>query len=61
MLLEKEIFDSGNQKAKKWLIVSLSRLKTKSGKKLGELLMKIDSDEWWLKIAKKYILLTKFL
>jgi len=32
MLLEKEIFDSGNQKAKKWLIVSLSRLKTKSGK-----------------------------
>jgi putative hydrolase of HD superfamily len=61
MLLEKEVFDSGNQKAKKWLIVSLSRLKTKSGKKLGELLIKTNSDEWWLQIAKKYILLTKFL
>lgn len=61
MLLEKEVFDSGNQKARKWLIVSLSRLKTKSGKKLGELLVKTDSDEWWLQIAKRYILLTKFL
>lgn len=61
MILEKEVFDSGNQKAKKWLIVSLSRLKTKSGRKLGELLIKTNSDEWWLKVAKKYILLTKFL
>ena len=39
MLLEKEVFDSGNQKAKKWLIVSLTRLKTKSGKDFGELLV----------------------
>ena len=61
MLLEKETFDSGNQKAKKWLIVSLGRLKTKSGKKLGEFLIKTNSDEWWLRIANKYILLTKFL
>jgi putative hydrolase of HD superfamily len=61
MLLEKEVFDSGNQKAKKWLIVSLTRLKTKSGKDFGELLVKTDSDLWWLEIAKKYILLTKFM
>lgn len=61
MLLEKEVFDSGNQKAKKWLLVSLSRLKTKSGKTFGQLLISTDSDEWWLKIAKKYLLLTKFL
>jgi putative hydrolase of HD superfamily len=61
MLLEKETFDSGNQKAKKWLIVSLTRLKTKSGKEFGELLVKTDSDLWWLEIAKRYILFTKFL
>jgi len=60
MLLEKEVFDSGNQKAKRWLAVSLSRLKTKSGKDLGKLLIKTDSDLWWLKIAKKYLPITKF-
>ena len=61
MLLEKEVFDTGNKKAEKWLSVSLSRLKTKGGKELGKLLIKTDSDEWWLRIAKKYILFTKFL
>jgi putative hydrolase of HD superfamily len=61
MLLEKECLDSGNQKAKRWLAVSLSRLKTKSGKELGKLLIKTDSDAWWLEIAKKYILFTKFI
>jgi len=61
MLLEKEVLDSGNEKAKKWLIVSLSRLKTKGGKNFGELLIKTDSDRWWLEIAKKYLAFTKFL
>jgi putative hydrolase of HD superfamily len=61
MLLEKEVLDSGNQKAKRWLAVSLSRLKTKSGKDLGKLLIGTDSDAWWLEIAKKYILFTKFI
>jgi putative hydrolase of HD superfamily len=61
MLLEKEVFDSGNEKAKKWLDVSLSRLKTKSGKELGKLILKIDADEWWLEVAKKYLPFTKFL
>jgi len=61
MLLEKEVLDSGNQKAKRWLAVSLSRLKTKGGKDLGKLLIGTDSDAWWLQIAKKYILLTKFM
>ena len=61
MLLEKECFDLGNEKAKKWLMVSLVRLKTKSAKKLGEVLIKADSDSWWFKIIKKYLLLTKFL
>jgi putative hydrolase of HD superfamily len=61
MLLEKEVFDSGNEKAKKWLDVSLSRLKTKSGKELGKLILKTDTDEWWLEVAKKYLPFTKFL
>jgi putative hydrolase of HD superfamily len=61
MLLEKESFDTGNKKARKWLIFSLARLKTKSGKELGRSLIKTDSDSWWLKIVKKYLLFTKFL
>ena len=54
MLLEKECFDLGNEKAKKWLNFSFKRLKTKSGKELGKNLIETDSDEWWLKIIEKY-------
>lgn len=61
MLLEKECVDLGNEKAKKWLIISLQRLKTKNGKAAGEKLIKTDSDKWWLDLVKKYILKTKFL
>jgi len=61
MLMEKECFDLGNFKAKRWLSTSLKRLKTKKGKQLGEMLYEIDSDKWWLTIVKKYILKTKFL
>ena len=61
MLLEKECFDLGNFKAKRWLSTSLKRLKTKNGKELGKALYDIDSDKWWLEIVKKYILKTKFL
>jgi len=61
MLLEKESLDLGNEKARKWLNFSLKRLKTKNAKKIGKMLVQLDSDNWWLKIVKKYILLTKFL
>jgi len=61
MLLEKECLDLGNQKAKKWLVVSLNRLKTKTAKSLGKSLIETDTDAWWLEIVKKYILRTKFL
>jgi len=61
MMWEKENLDIGNKKAQKWVDFSLSRLKTKSGKELGEQLKKVDSDEWWVEIVKKYILKTKFL
>lgn len=61
MMWEKECLDMGNQKAKKWINFSLSRLKTKEGKALGRKLKTADSDEWWLEIVKRYILHTKFL
>jgi len=61
LIWEKECFDMGNRKAAKWVDFSLSRLKTKSGKKLGQELKKADSDEWWMNIFKRYILHTKFL
>lgn len=61
MLLEKECFNLGNFKAKRWLSTSLKRLETKSGKELGKILYEIDSDKWWLEIVKKYILQIKFL
>lgn len=61
MLLEKETLDLGNQKAKKWLVVSLSRLKTKKAQQFGRELIKTDSDEWWMKLVRKYVLGTKFL
>ncbi len=61
MLLEKECYELGNQSASKWLYFSLTRLKTKLGKKLGKHLIKVKGDKWWLEINKKYILKTKFL
>lgn len=61
MMWEKENLDLGNKKAQKWVIFSLSRLKTKSGKELGKQIKKADSDEWWVEIVKKYILKTQFL
>jgi len=61
LIWEKECLDMGNQKAKKWIDFSLSRLRTKSGKKLGQELKKADCDEWWMSIFKRYILHTKFL
>ena len=61
MLLEKECLDLGNQTAKKWLKFSLSRLKTKFGKNLGKLLIKTDSDEWFLELVGKFLPWTKSL
>lgn len=61
MLLEKECFDFGNKKAEKWLDISIKRLKTKTGRELGNKLKEIDSDKWWVDLANKYILKTKFL
>lgn len=61
MLLEKEVLDLGNKTTEKWLKFSLSRLKTKSGKNLGKLLIETDTDAWFLKLVEKYLPFTKFL
>lgn len=61
MLLEKENLELGNQSAEKWLVQSQTRLKTKSGKKLGRRLIEVETNEWWLEIDKKYLFKTKFL
>ena len=60
MLLEKECFDLGNQKARKWLSFSLKRLKIKKARQLGRFILKSNTDEWWLNLVNKYILKTKF-
>jgi len=60
MILEKECLDLGNEKASKWLAVSLKRLKGKKAQELGEKLVEADADSWWLEVAKKYIFKTKF-
>jgi len=61
MLLEKECLELGNKTAKKWLAFSFSRLKTKKGKNLGKLLIKVDSDAWFLDLVGKFLPWTKSL
>lgn len=61
MLTEKDCLDLGNKKAKKWLETSLKRLRTESGKKLGNELIEADADRWWMELAKKHIEKVEFL
>ena len=60
ILLHKECLDLGNKNALKWLNTAQKRLKTKKAKELGSTLVKSKADDWWLEIAKKHILKTKF-
>ena len=43
----KEQADIGNGKALEWLPSAIARLKTDSGKTLGEIIQSIRSDRWW--------------
>lgn len=43
----KEQVDIGNERANEWLPSAVARLKTKEGKELGELVVKVRSDRWW--------------
>lgn len=61
MLTEKECLELGNKKAEKWVEITLKRLKTETGKKLGKKLKEIDTDKWWVELSEKYIPKTEFL
>jgi putative hydrolase of HD superfamily len=44
----KSLADIGYQPPWKWLPHVLGRLKTETGKKIGQAIMETDRDEWWL-------------
>lgn len=45
----KALSDIGHRPPRKWLPIVLGRIKTKTGKKLCETIIKTGWDEWWLK------------
>lgn len=47
LLTLKQLSDIGNKKADEWIKFALKRLKTKSGRKLGEIIAKTPSERWW--------------
>ncbi|MBU4185453.1 MAG: HD domain-containing protein [Proteobacteria bacterium] len=50
LILElKSLVDIGYKAPEKWLPFVLDRLKTKTGKKLSESILKTTEDSWWLK------------
>lgn len=44
----REQIDVGNSKANSWLPSAIKRLKTEEAKKLAEMILKGNSDHWWL-------------
>lgn len=51
-LREEEV--KGNDKAKSWARIALKRLKTPTGKKLGQALLSIHPDHWWFSEKDKW-------
>ncbi|MEX0649496.1 MAG: HD domain-containing protein [Candidatus Andersenbacteria bacterium] len=47
LLSLRELADSGNRKGESWIPSLLQRIKTKSGKKLSQKILKTPSDNWW--------------
>jgi len=45
----KEQIDLGNERAKIWVESALQRLKTEEAKKLAEVIMETDFDNWWFR------------
>ena len=43
----KEQYDIGNERAHSWLNPALQRLKTEEGKRLGDVVVEVESDRWW--------------
>jgi hypothetical protein len=44
----KSLVDIGYQPPHKWLPHVLGRLKTETGKKIGQRIMQTNRDDWWL-------------
>lgn len=49
----KEFMDQGNKQAESWFFANKERLRTKQGVKLGEVLSKTNSQDWWNDVKKK--------
>jgi len=49
MLILRQQQDIGNPQAKKWMDITVKRLKTDEAKRLVKEIMSTPSDEWWLK------------
>jgi putative hydrolases of HD superfamily len=43
----KEQQDTGNSRAKQWVLSAIRRLKSESAKRIAEEMLKTDSNEWW--------------
>lgn len=46
--------EKGNTKAREWINIATKRLKTKSAKKLGKILIKTSPDAWWFDVRDKW-------
>ena len=47
LLALKEQFDTGNTRAKEWMKIGITRLKTDHGKELATAIMETNSNDWW--------------
>ena len=45
----KALSDSGNRSSGKWISHILGRLKTETGKKITEVILRTEADSWWFK------------
>ena len=43
----KEQYDIGNTRAKTWISSAMERLKTDEAKKIGDMIVETESDNWW--------------
>lgn len=49
----KELMDQGNKQAENWFYANKERLRTKEGIKLGNVLAKTNSQDWWSTVKKQ--------
>ena len=47
ILALKEQLDAGNTRTKTWITPAIKRLKTENAKMIANIIMKVDSNDWW--------------